>query len=108
HLAAVEAAPQLLEPGHADQRRLLGVGHAVERADRAPDDEVGGDAVLDERPQHPDLHGAEVPATAEHEGHWRRPAADALEQAWHRGASVPMYRSTSWEPLSCWATSRSD
>ena len=40
---------------------------AVERADAGAEHQVGGDAALEERPQHPDLDRTEDAAAAEHE-----------------------------------------
>jgi hypothetical protein len=51
-------------------RRLGGVGRdgrAVDRADRGADDQVGLDAVLQQRAEHADLGGAQHPAATEHE-----------------------------------------
>jgi hypothetical protein len=39
----------------------------VDRADGRADDEVGTDTVRRERPQHPDLNGAEAATAREHE-----------------------------------------
>jgi hypothetical protein len=58
--------------------------------------------VLDQRPEHPDLHRPEVAAAAEHERDRRGPATHPFEQAWHRQASVPMYRAWSWASCSSW------
>ena len=61
--------PDLGEPAHG---RRGGVGREerpVHGTDAGPHDEVGTDAVAQERRQHADLAGAEDPAAPEHEGH---------------------------------------
>ena len=59
--------PQLGEPLDDGERRVAGDQRAVEGADAGAEDEVGGDAALEERPQHADLDRAEDAAAAEHE-----------------------------------------
>ena len=49
-----------------------------------PEDEVGLDLVLEQRPQHADLERAEVAAAAQHE---RRPAARATGAEGDRAAA---------------------
>ena len=82
HLPAVlaGAAPQLGEPLDHGERRVPGDQGAVERADAGAEDEVGGDAALEERAQHADLDRAEgAPAAEDERGRHRGqrlPAAD--------------------------------
>src|SRR5688500_8439463 len=66
-LAAPEALPDLDETFGTGNRRVAGDGGAVEGAHRTPEDHVRLDASLEQGTDHPDLHGAEVSATAQDE-----------------------------------------
>ncbi len=73
----------------------------VERADRAADDQVGGDAAVDHRPQHPDLDGAQVPAEAQHEGRLRLPAPRAQLRDRHGPSLHGRPMSAPVQPVPC-------
>jgi hypothetical protein len=80
----------LLEPGDADEARVLRVADAVEGADGAAHDEVGRDAPLGQRPQHADLDRAEVATTAEDESDRSGTSAHPIEEPRHRVAAYEM------------------
>ena len=66
HLLAGRARPGVRQPvGGAF--RVAGDDGAVDRPDRRAHSQVGGDAVLSERLQHPDLDGAQAATATEHE-----------------------------------------
>ena len=65
--AAGDVEPQLGQPVDDGEVRVAGDQRAVERPDAGAEHQVGRDAALQERPQHPDLDRAEDAPAPEHE-----------------------------------------
>ena len=86
----VEAPPELLETGQAAEGRVLRVGHAVQRTDRRAEHQLRVDVVLDERPQHADLHGAVVPAPGQHRSDEAVAPVQEVTQPSHRRPRLPV------------------
>ena len=97
---AAEPAPELLEPGHPARRRVLGEGGPVQRADRAPQHELGRDVVLDERAEHPHLDGAVVAAARQDERHRTGSPAQQVAELSHREGEGTLARCSSLLPPS--------
>ena len=78
HLGAREGGPDGIEL--RDTGEIRGVRHrrAVQRTGRGTDHDVGDDAPLEHRPQHPDLGHALIPATRQHERRARRGEEERL------------------------------
>ena len=66
-VAAAQTPPEPLEGVEPLERGPRGNERRVQRADRAPDQQVGDDPGAEQRAQHADLDRTEVPAAAEHE-----------------------------------------
>jgi 2,3-bisphosphoglycerate-dependent phosphoglycerate mutase len=99
HPPVDDPVPQRLQAGHADQVGAGGERSAVERADRTADDQIGPDAGLHQRPQHPDLDGAQVAPAGHDEGDRPTTSAKAVDEGRHGAAEATQPRISLMELL---------
>ena len=87
HVVAAQLLPHRRELRDAGEVRRVADGRAVERAGRGPDHDVGDDAALEQRAQHPDLAHALVAAARQHERGARPSAAVRASPAVRSGTA---------------------